>query len=132
MIRTVHFLELDHMDDYMVSFWLDERGRQHATLLRSLEYEPDLAPEDRPRTVFYTHERVQPAGDLLVAAEWDQNRVHLRTQTREFVLDVSRIRQAESLALAKLILKRMNYDGSFDIVVRRGPKKAGARAKMNR
>lgn len=134
MIHTVYFLELDNQDDYLLSFWLDERGDRHVTVLRPREYDPDLAAEDRPRPVLFTHEKVQPRGDLLLAAEWDGPRVRLRSQQRDFEVDVSRLRDAETLALAKLILKRMNYDGCFDLLVRRGPRKpkGGSPAKERR
>ena len=123
MIRTVTFLEIDTQDDYMVSFWLDETGAHHITVHRSLEYE-HLPLEERPKPELFTHEEPQPALDLLVAAEWDGTRVWLKSQQREFTLDVSRVEAPKSsIPYGRLALRRMNYDQSFDLMLRREPKK---------
>ena len=133
MIRTVHFLELDNWDDYMVSFWLDETGAQRVTVQRLNEFSPELPEEYRPTPELFTHEEAQPPIDRLVAAEWNHERVHLKSEHREFTLDVSRI-VAPDVELARLILRRMNYDDSFDLMLRRGPKKSkpGGKAKKSR
>lgn len=122
MIRTVHFLELDNWDDYVVSFWLDETGARRVTVQRLNEYPPELPEEYRPTPELYTHEEDQPPVDRLLAAEWSQGRVYLRSEHREFTLDVSRI-DAPDVELARTILRRMNHDDSFDLMLRRGPRK---------
>jgi hypothetical protein len=131
MIRTVHFLELDNWDDYMVSFWLDETGSRRVTVQRLNEFSPELPQEHRPTPELFTHEEAQPPVDRLVAAEWNQERVHLKSEHREFTLDVSRI-EAPDVELARLILRRMNHDDSFDLMLRRGPKKPKARGKAKK
>ncbi|MEQ1894110.1 MAG: hypothetical protein ABL998_16335 [Planctomycetota bacterium] len=131
MIRTVHFLELDNMDDYVVSFWLDETGTRRVTVQRLLEFSPELPEDHRPTPELYTHERAQPPVDRLVAAEWNQTRVYLKSEHREFTLDVSRI-EACNIQLAREILRRMNWDDSFDLMLRRGPKKPKPGAKAEK
>lgn len=121
MIRTVTDLELDEMDDLMISFLLDEEGTRSVTVVRAGDFD-HLPIEQRPKPRLFTHEEPQPADDLLVAAEWDQQRVHLKSLHREFTLDVSRVDSPDALTIAKRILRHMNYDKSFDLMIRRGKK----------
>jgi hypothetical protein len=133
MIRTVHFLELDSMDDLIVSFWLDEVGQRRISVERWRDFPPELPEELHPKPSLSTHDEDQPPQDRLVAAEWNQTRVHLKSEHREFTLDVSRLAQPD-IDLAREIFRRMNFDDSFDLMLRRGPRKAkpGSKAKKSR
>jgi len=115
MIRTVTFVATDTQDDYLASFWLDETGSRHVTVIRSTEDD-----EDVPR--LYTHDEPQPELDRLLAAEVDGTRVWLKSELREYTLECKRAENPD-LTDVRDALRRMNWDGKIDLMLRRGPRK---------
>jgi len=122
MIRTVNFLETDTQDDFLASFWLNENGSRHVTVIRSTEDDDDVPH-------LFTHEEAQPEFDRLLAAEVDGTRVWLKSERREYTLECKRAENPD-MSHVRDALRRMNWDGSMELMLRRGPRKSGPRKKV--
>ncbi len=106
----VAFIATEQENDLIVSFAVSvdpEGDILSLTLLRTPGYESLLAPENRGISVFW--EEDEDNSELLLGVERKKNTVKLNTNRREFVLDLSCVRDKELQIMRKVFLK-MNFD----------------------
>jgi hypothetical protein len=116
-VEPVWFVTLEDEDKYLIlsfAIMLGEHGDVASlTLLRSPEYEVLLPPDERRVNV--SHEpHPETEDDSLVAVRFGSRRVWIEATSRRYLLDVSRV-DADELSAARDILRRMNFDGRFEL-----------------
>jgi hypothetical protein len=115
MTRRVPFLTIEDGDDLIVSFALGEKAETSLTLLRTPKYEPLLPEEERGVTVSSDATTVV-APNLLRAVKWESSIVLVASTEAEYALEVSAV-DPEEIREAKRVLKKMNFDGRFELSV---------------
>jgi len=120
-VDTVSFLNIELTDkDLILSFALihpkEATDIRSLILLRTPVYEPFL--EEWERGVRVSLEGRDPEeDDFLVEVRWDPDAASLRLKTRlhMYLLDLRKI-DGKSLSAMRKILKRMNFDGRFELL----------------
>lgn len=109
----VPFITVEDGDDLIVSFPLDEYATESLTLLRTPKYDSLLPDEERGVSV-EPGDADWSEKQLLVSVEWGVSAVKLATSARSYSLNVEAVSAAE-ITDAQRVLKKMNFDGSFEL-----------------
>jgi hypothetical protein len=113
MVKQVSFLSIEDGDDLIVSFALGDPGQTSLTLLRTPKFEP-LLPEDERGVSVDVELSAAQKRELLVAVQWGKDMLVLETTAGRHSLNLRAI-DAEDIAAAKAVLRKMNVDGRFRI-----------------
>lgn len=103
----------DDGDDLIVSFPLDEPATESLTLLRTPKYE-SLLPEDERGVSIGPDDGDEFSRQVIVSVEWGVDSVKLETNTQSYLFNLKAV-SAEEIGEAKRVLKKMNFDRSFDL-----------------
>ena len=114
MSMHVLFLTTEDGDDLIVSFALGEHAEKSLTLLRTPKYEYILPEEERGVSVSIGASGAN-AKELLLTVKWGMNLVQIDTTIRHYKLNIQAV-QSDEIQEAKLVLRKMNFDCSFDVV----------------
>jgi len=115
-MERVSFITTESGDDLIVSFAIQasEDGEvKSLTLLRTPKYEFILDDTERGVIVSFD-EFPEDEDDLLQGIELSETLVRIRTNHRDYELDVQAV-DDEELKEAKRILKKMNFDDHFEL-----------------
>ena len=112
----VDFITTERGDDLIVSFAIaggDLPGDiLSLTLLRTPKYEFILDPDERGVSVSW--EEDEDENELLLAVERSGDVVKLKTTTRQFILDVSHVKD-DDLRRMRKVFHKMNFDGAIQL-----------------
>jgi hypothetical protein len=112
----VSFITVEDDDDLIVSFAIpeDDPGDVRSlTLLRTPRYEPLLDPSDRGVTV---SDDSDTDDSFLVSAKITERVATITTRSATYELDISQV-DREELGEAAAILRKMNFDGAFELAL---------------
>ena len=118
-MEKVLFVSVEEGDDLIVSFAVpggDPHDRDYGDvrsliLMRTPQFESLL--DDSECGVTVSHEEyLEDEDDILKSIEFLGNEVTITTTGRNYNLDIRRVDPGE-IELAKMTLKRMNFDGRF-------------------
>lgn len=113
MAEYAHFIHVEDSDDLIVSFGLGEQTATSLTLLRTPKYESLLLDEERGVSVG-TGDTDTKHRELLVTVKWSESLVQIGSTIRRYTLDVRAVDPAE-IQDAKKVLRKMNFDSSFEV-----------------
>ena len=117
-MERVSFITIESGDDLIVSFAIQasEDGEvKSLTLLRTPKHEFILDDAERGVSVSF-EEFPQDEDDLLQEIELSEMFIRIRTNHRDYELDVQAV-DDEELKEAKRILKKMNFDDRFELKI---------------
>ena len=121
-IQSVSFISIEDEDDFILSFYVtspdDPSGGRSLILSRDKRWE-QLVDECERGVTFGDEARLGDIGsgkEYLESINLGRSIVEIESTRRTYKLDVSRVDESE-LRAAKKILKKMNYDDRFDLVV---------------
>jgi len=115
-MHRVDFITTERRDDLIVSFAINTGDLPgdilSLTLLRTPKYEFILEPDERGVSVSW--EEDEDENELLLAVERSGDVVKLKTTTRRFILDVSRVDDDDLSRMGK-VLHKMNFDMAIQL-----------------
>ena len=121
-VQSVSFISIEDEDDFILSFYVtspdDPSGGRSLILSRDKRWE-QLVDECERGVTFSDEARLGDTGsgkEYLESINLGRSIVEIESTRRTYKLDVSRVDESE-LRAAKKILKKMNYDDRFDLVV---------------
>ena len=108
-MKRVEFITVEDDQDLVVSFAIAPAAHKSLTLLRSPQYDFLLPEEERGVSVSFGPSKVDR--DLLVLLQWREASVVIKTEQREYELDIRAV-EAEEVDEAKAVLRKMVRDGA--------------------
>jgi hypothetical protein len=114
MSEHVLFLTTEDGDDLIVSFALGDHAEKSITLLRTPKYEYFL-PEDERGVSVGTGASGAKENEFLQSVKWGKNLVQIDSTIRHYKLNMQAV-QSDEIQEAKLVLRKMNFDNSFEII----------------
>lgn len=118
MDEYVPFLTTEDGEDLIISFGLGEHAATSLTLLRTPKYEYIL-PEDERGVSVSTGASGTKERELLLSVKWSKDLVQIDTTIRHYTLNIQAV-QSDEIQDAKLVLRKMNFDNSFEVMNGRG------------
>ena len=121
-LEPVQFMTTENGDDLIVSFYVagpqDPSDGRSIILMRGMKWEQLLPESERGVTI---SDEAFPAYDDaldndLEEVQIDDTVAEIKTKHRRYKLDLRYVDQSE-LKAAKKILKKMNYDGRFQLTI---------------
>lgn len=114
-MEHVEFITTESGDDLIVSFALSagEPGEIRSLILqRTPKFE--FLFDKSERGVRFSDEDTWDEDDMLQSIEISQDAISLRTLQRDYALDIRGVDRKE-LKRAEKVLRKMNYDGAFEL-----------------
>jgi len=114
-MEHVEFITTESGDDLVVSFALSagEPGEIRSLILqRTPKFE--FLFDKSERGVRFSDEDTWDEDDMLQSIEISQDAISLRTLQRDYALDIRGVDRKE-LKRAEKVLRKMNYDGAFEL-----------------
>jgi len=114
-MERVEFITTESGDDLVVSYALSagEPGEIRSLVLqRTPKYE--FLFDKSERGVRFSDEDSLDEDDMLQSIDISENIIHLQTLRRKYALDIRGVVKKE-LKRAEEILRKMNYDGAFEL-----------------
>lgn len=117
--ERVMFLGIEDEEDLILSFAIDKHGDFGdvvSLILMWSKYDFLLPPEERGVSVSHESYPEEYDRELLRRLVWRGDEVAVESTVRSYRLDVSRVEPSE-VRQAKRLLKRMNVDRRFDLLL---------------